>query len=141
MYNAIVQPFARTYSTDGNIRDNQTLSWDIRTKPIRLGGSYPTAELVIRSWETDPAILKNLEDILYGTDEKDPRMIGFSELITLFDDWPYFAIVPNYRIGIGELKSQSFKDLQGDITSGIYEIPLESRLIETSVPGIFTLEG
>ena len=44
------------------------------TTPVSVSGMDPTASLVIDSTKADPAKLKKLEDILYGTEEIDARL-------------------------------------------------------------------
>lgn len=52
-----------------------TFSWEATTTPVPVTGAKPTAHLVIDSTRTDATKLKAIEDILYGTDGVDPRLL------------------------------------------------------------------
>lgn len=86
VYNALAAPSTRENSTTGDKNDPLALSWAITTTPPRMNGMKPTAHLVIDSRITPKRLMDAIEDILYGTDEADPRIPDQDELITLFDD-------------------------------------------------------
>ena len=60
-----------------------TMSWECSTIPVNVEGFKPTAHLVVSSVTADPAKLKALEDILYGTADKEPRLPLPDEMVTL----------------------------------------------------------
>lgn len=139
VYNALVLPPTGGHSTYTEVVRPDEMSWDIRTKPIRVSGRAPTAEIVIKSWEVTDDSLKKLENILYGTTDQPPRMIGFSEVVDLFNAWPTAEILPNTRTGLAKLKYMGYPDLQGDNTRGLYTAPRDSRLAPTSISGFYKL--
>lgn len=85
VYNALAAPSERTNSTTSSSgQDPVSMSWDITTNPPALSGSRPTAHFIVDSTRTDPTVLANLEDILYGLDTVPPTMPTPAELVALF---------------------------------------------------------
>lgn len=67
IYGAMASPSDKAYSTINDSPDAITFSWEVATTPVNVTGQKPTATITIDSTKTDPAKLKELEDILYGT--------------------------------------------------------------------------
>lgn len=84
VYNALAAPSQRNNQTIKDSAEPTTLSWAITTTPPRLTALKPTAHFVIDSSKTDPEVLSDLEDILYGTVGTDPDFPTPEELIALF---------------------------------------------------------
>jgi len=84
VYNALAAPTSRAYATIGGATDPVKLSWSITTKPPGITGFRPTAHLVIDSRTTDPEVLSDVEDLLYGTDSTDASLPTPDDLIALF---------------------------------------------------------
>ena len=72
IYGGRAAPSERSYETINDSPEAMTMSWEISTTPIAVAGHMPTAQLTIdsRDFTTEAGLakLKNLEDILYGTD-------------------------------------------------------------------------
>lgn len=83
VYNALAGPSTRPNQTLGASGEASTFSWDITTVPPSITGYRPTAHLVIDTRFTDPEILSDLEDLLYGTDESFSTLPTPDELIDL----------------------------------------------------------
>lgn len=76
VYSGSVAPSSKAYRTRSNSTDLVTHSWAVATVPRwDLVGVLPSAHFVIDSTKADPAALKSIEDILYGTSTKAPRFI------------------------------------------------------------------
>lgn len=86
IYGAKASPSEKAYSTINDSPDAITFSWELNTTPVNVEGYKPTANLTIDSTKCDPDKLKKLEDILYGTEEADPRLPLPDEIVTLFKD-------------------------------------------------------
>lgn len=90
VYGALASPSDRSYQTINDSPEAMTLSWEFSTTPVNVTGHKPTALVVIDSTQftTDAAKakLKAFEDILYGTEEAEPRMPLPDEIITMFAD-------------------------------------------------------
>lgn len=84
VYNALAEPAARQNSTLGSSADPSSFSWVISTKPPEITGYKPTAHLVIDTRYTNPDILDEVEDILYGTEMDLARLPDPDELIAIF---------------------------------------------------------
>ena len=94
IYNASVSPSEEGYETVNDSPEAITFSYEVTTTPIPIsildstGKAYrPTATLVIDSTKADPDKMKELEDILYGTDGeegKEARLPLPDEILTLF---------------------------------------------------------
>jgi len=86
VYNALAQPYDRTYSTIGRSTEVVDFSWKIVTKPPVLD-FVPTAHFVIDSRTTPDGLLSQIEDILYGSEVQDARLPSANELAFLFTDY------------------------------------------------------
>lgn len=84
VYNALAAPSQRNNQTIKGSAEPTTLSWAISTTPPKLSALKPTAHFVIDSTRTDPGVLSDLEDLLYGTVSTDPDFPTPEELIELF---------------------------------------------------------
>lgn len=84
VYNALAGPSQRENKSLGDSSDPSSYTWDITTLPPRANGLKPTAHFVIDSRYADAGALSDLEDILYGTDEAEPRIPDVDELLTIF---------------------------------------------------------
>lgn len=84
VYNALAAPSNKDNRTVGNDVNIATMSWSITTLPPAITGFKPTAHLVIDSRNTDPELLQDVEDILYGSSSLTSRIPTPDELIALF---------------------------------------------------------
>lgn len=140
IFNALAQPSQTTNRTLNDSPEASTFSWEITTTANRIASRKPTAHLVIDSTKTEPAIMKQLEDILYGSAISEPRLPDMDELVTLFDDWARLEIVPNIGNGLNEVLSRYYKDLKGNSYKGLYQAAENTRLNETALAGLYRLE-
>lgn len=84
VYNATASPSEKSYQTVNDSPEAITFSWEIETTPVPVTGYKPTAILTVNSTKVDVNALKQLEDILYGTDEAEARLPLPDEVIALF---------------------------------------------------------
>jgi len=84
VYDALAAPSARNNQSLGANPTPMSLSWAITTRPDRIPGRKPSAHLVVDSRRTDPEILLELEDFLYGTNLTAPALPTTAELIDIF---------------------------------------------------------
>jgi hypothetical protein len=59
------------------------MSWECSTTPVELPDGDPTSHLVFDSTKVDAGKLKALEDLIYGTAEKESSLPTPTEVITL----------------------------------------------------------
>ena len=74
VYGAQATPSEKAYATVNDSPEAVTFSWEFTTTPVNVEGFKPTANIVIDSTKVDKDKLKALEDILYGTDDVEPRL-------------------------------------------------------------------
>ena len=74
VYGCLAAPSARDYQTVNDSPEALKFSWEVSTTPVPVTGFKPTATATINSRTTDPAKLKALEDILYGTNTAEARL-------------------------------------------------------------------
>lgn len=67
IYGAQAAPSEKAYATVNDSPEAITFSWEITTTPVEVPNMKPTACLTIDSTKVDKDKLKQLEDILYGT--------------------------------------------------------------------------
>lgn len=83
IYGAQAAPSEKAYATVSDSPEPITMSWEFTTTPVAVTGHKPTAIITIDSTKCDAAKLAALEDILYGSDDKEPRLPLPDEIATL----------------------------------------------------------
>lgn len=88
IYGAQAAPSEKAYATINDSPEAIAFSWEVTTTPVTVatGDLKPTAQLVIDSTKTDPDVLADLLEILYGTEGVDARLPLPDEVIDLFSD-------------------------------------------------------
>jgi hypothetical protein len=74
-----------SHETMGDSPSVKPYSVVISTVPEDITGYRPSAHFIIDSRKTDPRILSDIEDILYGNDTDDPRLISVFELMVMLN--------------------------------------------------------
>lgn len=74
IYGALAKPSSVDYKSINESPEAIELSYEVSTTPVSVSGMDPTATVVIDSTKADPAKLKKLEDILYGTEDTEARL-------------------------------------------------------------------
>lgn len=101
IYNALAKSSPRTRASVGETIEPDNFSWAITTKPpspfTMRTGFKPTPHFIIDTRGVDPILIGQLEDILYGTDIADPRLLEADELLSMFVNYglPIDDGVPN----------------------------------------------
>ena len=85
IYGAIASPSEKSYQTINDSPEAITFSWELTTTPVAVAGKKPTASLTIDSTKVDPDKLKALEDILFGTQDKEARLPLPDEVKTIVE--------------------------------------------------------
>ena len=89
VYGAQAAPSQKNRTTINESPEAMTFSWEVTTTPVEVPGFKPTAHLVIDSTKVPSDKLKQLEDILYGTDGAEgstgvePRLLMPAEIVEL----------------------------------------------------------
>ena len=74
IYGATAAPSEKAYNTINEDPEAITFSWELSTTPVNVTGHKPTASLTIDSTKSDPTKLAELEKILFGDTETEPRL-------------------------------------------------------------------
>lgn len=74
IYGALAAPTEQADTSVNDSPEAKTMSWECSTTPVDVTGHEPTASVEIDSTTVDPAKLKALEDILYGSESEEPRL-------------------------------------------------------------------
>lgn len=74
IYGATAAPSEKAYNTINEDPEAITFSWELSTTPVNVTGHKPTASLTIDSTKADPTKLVELEKILFGDTETEPRL-------------------------------------------------------------------
>lgn len=74
IYGATAAPSEKVYNTINEDPEAITFSWELSTTPVNVTGHKPTASLTIDSTKADPTKLAELEKILFGDTETEPRL-------------------------------------------------------------------
>lgn len=90
VYNARVTPSERAYETVNEDPDAIEFSWEYSTVPVDLSDIVidgkkldPSAGITIDKNEVGEEAFTTLQDILYGTTDKEPRLPSLQEVIAL----------------------------------------------------------
>ena len=84
VYGATAYPTEKPHSTTNESPTALEMAWDIETTPVKISGFKPTATVDIDSTKVEKTKLKQFEDIIYGTEDKEPRLPLPDELVEIF---------------------------------------------------------
>ena len=74
VYGATCNPSEKAYATINDSPEAITFSWEFTTTPVSVTGHKATACVTIDSTKVNASRLKDLEDVLYGTENTDGRL-------------------------------------------------------------------
>ena len=95
IYNALAVPSNQSFKSQSDRQNPTNFTWDLSTTPVAVPGSKPSAHLVIDSTKAYDWAIAAIEEILYGTDNQDPRLPLPDELINIFEDNSILQITDN----------------------------------------------
>ena len=84
VYGCTASPSERAYATVNESPEAMTFSWEVSTNPENVTGQKPTSLITIDSREADAAKLTQLETMLYGGAETEPKLPSPDEVLALF---------------------------------------------------------
>lgn len=132
IYNVMVSPTNRAYSSIGEKTDPTTFQWGITTRPVKFDdpafGVKYGAHLTLDSREVYPWAMAAIEAVLYGTEDTDPRLPTPDELIALFVDNALLQIFDN---GDGTWTAEGPDSI-------ITQSSSTAAFTESATPGLFT---
>lgn len=83
VYGCLAQPSEKAYATVNDSPEAITFSWEVSTIPEEVPDKKPTAIITIDSRKTSTTVMKVIEDVLYGTDDVEPKLPTPTELIEI----------------------------------------------------------
>lgn len=83
VYGAKAAPSEKAYQTVNDSPEAITFSWELTTTPVNVEGHKPTACVTIDSTKVEPAKLTSIEEALYGSDTKEPKLLLPDEIAAI----------------------------------------------------------
>lgn len=83
VYGCTASPSEKSYATINDSPEAITFSWELTTTPVNVSGMKPTATITIDSTKVDAGKLAELEKVLYGDAETEPRLPLPDEILTI----------------------------------------------------------
>jgi hypothetical protein len=111
VYNLTAVPSQRAYNTFSEDIEPIEFEWSLTSVPEEVEFYRPTAHIIFNSREMDPNLLKDLEEILYGSEDSDPRLPPLKGLATFIRKWDRLIITDH---GDGTWTAES--NVEGIIT-------------------------
>lgn len=145
----------KTRSTVNDSPEAATFSWEVTTNPVNVEGTNPgtgkpfrpTSHLVIDSTDVPAEILADLETILYGSSDTDPRMPHPEEVLGMFADTvkEVTPTKPDFdeeteTITIPSITGVSYK-IEGITVTGEVSINTDTVVTATAGPGFKFPQG
>ena len=95
IYNVRAAPTGRDSKSLSDQMDVSNFSWDITALPEEVSGYKGSPHFVVDTTHADPGAVTDIENILYGDDENQPRMPTISEMINLMAFYEGFSVTDN----------------------------------------------
>lgn len=138
VYNLTAVPSSLTFQNGSNPSDPLNFEWEIYSLPEKASPYRPTGHIILDSDYMNPDILEQLEDIIYGTEDTQPRLPSLEELLDFVYYWGPRLIMHEPITGLSPLVSGS-----GDLTPakvvGLYAALPTTRLVASTVDGLYIL--
>lgn len=83
VYGAKAAPSEKAYQTVNDSPEAITFSWELTTTPVNVAGHKPTACVTIDSTKVESAKLTSIEEALYGSDTKEPKLLLPDEIAAI----------------------------------------------------------
>jgi hypothetical protein len=91
VYNATAKKNEQNYAQD----EAAPLGFDLTTLPIEIPEAKSSSHLVIDTEKAYPSVVQQVEDILYGSDVQDARMLYPEEAIDIFEESAILKVTNN----------------------------------------------
>lgn len=95
IYNALVRPNNRSWSSLTNVSNPSIFIWDIQASSVNVPGARPTSHLIVDTATAKPELIQLIEEWLYGTDLDDPRLPDPEEIVDVFEAATTLRITQN----------------------------------------------
>lgn len=95
VYGATAEPTTRGHKAINDTTQVVEFMWKITAMPPPVAGFKNGAHVVFDTRYVDPDVLAGIEQVIYGTDELQPRLPSFAELLDLYDTGNVMTITDN----------------------------------------------
>lgn len=138
LYNLLAVPDNKTHSSLNDKPSPLEFSWTLNSIPAEVTNYRPTAHVIVDTRLLPEPIVQDIENVLYGDVNTDPRLPTIDELIDIAVNWDPRIINPDSTTGLSMLTAGV-----GDITitkvAGVYTALPSTRLVETDIEGFYQL--
>lgn len=93
VYNVTASPTSRSHRSNSAKPEAEPFTWEFSTVPIKIPNLPPAAHLYVDTSRSSEGALTYLFDMLYGTEDSDPRMPTPEELVPFFEEAGIFIVV------------------------------------------------
>jgi len=95
LYNLVAVQDIPAYQSLNDQPQALEFSWRLMAVPEMVEGYRPTAHVIIDSRYINKYLLRDLENILYGSDTIDPSLTSLDDLVKYIQDWDIVEVVDN----------------------------------------------
>lgn len=92
LYNLTAVPSDRAYQTMSLDTEPLEFEWSISSVPEEISNFRQTSHVILDSRKLDPDMFSDVQDILYGSEDNDPRLPDLQSLSTFIRGWDRFLI-------------------------------------------------
>jgi len=95
VYNAKPVMAAASHTSMSDTPELLLYSWDFTTQPISTGPNRRTSHLILDFTDTEPDLVSEIEDALYGTYDEQARLPGIDEILAIYESHAVLKITDN----------------------------------------------
>jgi hypothetical protein len=95
LYNLTAIPSETSYETLSLDTEPIEFEWQLTSVPEDIDGYKPTAHVILDSRKLDPNLMRDVEDILYGSEDNDPHLPSLQALASFIRSWERLIIINN----------------------------------------------
>lgn len=133
VYNALAEPSTYDHKSISDTVTPEDFSWDLSLQPPSIPGFYGSGHLIFDTRSAHPGAVAQLEQVLYGTDDTDPRFPQVDEILAI--------IAANANITVVDNDDGTFTLTADDdaltVTADTYEV--NSNAVTVDSNGVITI--
>lgn len=95
LWNLTAIPSDTEYQTMSLDLEPVEFEWEITAVPESIDNYRPTAHVILDSRKLDPYLISDIEELLYGTEETDPKLPSLKGLSAFIRKWNRLVITDN----------------------------------------------
>lgn len=110
LYNLTAVPSQRTFPTLSEDTEAVQFEWTLSSIPEEIEKFRPTSHIIFDSRQVDPYLLVDIEELLYGSADADPRLPSLKGLAAFVRKWERLVITDH-----GDGTWEAYSPLEGVI--------------------------